>query len=97
MLDIKEWTISCLIILYMCLVILDLVYDNYYELFGITYLTFLVISGEHMDDKKRYIYYKYILGEKVTLIIDLIWIGLGIYALVYLVIIPWYNIVNNLF
>ena len=92
MLDIKEWIISYLAILYMCLVVLDVAYDNYYELFGVTYLTFLVISGMHMDNKKRYIYYKYILGEKVTLIIDLIWIGLGIYALVYLVIIPYYNL-----
>ena len=92
-----DWLYLYFIVLSMCSVAYSLAYDDSYELLGTVFLAFLIISGEHMNDKKRYIYYKYVLGRKVALAIDLIWVGIGIYVLVFWAIIPWYNIVNNLF
>jgi len=92
-----DWLYLCSMVLFMGSVACSLAYDDSYELLGTVFLAFLIISGEHMNDKKRYIYYKYVLGRKVALAIDLIWVGIGIYVLVFWAIIPWYNIVNNLF
>jgi len=90
-----DWIYLYLVVSFMCAVVVSLAYCT--DFYGIVFITLLILSGAGIAPDRRQIYYKYVLGKKGTLIINLIWTGLAIYVLISVVVIPWHNVVNNLF